>query len=383
MGRPTCLPARLSVWLQGPLSAEQLRRLREHRYTSLGQSVLDAALQPWWEWLLCFVPLHIAPNALTLLGLFANAVSTLGLIATCPGARETAPHWLYACCSLCLLVYQSLDALDGKQARRTGTASPLGELFDHGCDAVSTVFLAVGVCVAVRLGSHPALTLFLCCIGNLLFYCAHWHAYVSGTLRFGRLDVTEVQFAIMGFHSISFVFGPEVWDVQLVPGVPWKFLPVLLVAVAFLYTLNYNLPAVWGRKFSKAGTGTFLPGIPLAIGMTMAIVVASCSPGSVLRSQPCLFCLMLGLNVAKLATLLVVCQMTMSPICVLDSAFFSPTLLLINILLGCPIPESTALLTAIVISTMDLFLYSFRLCRQISYFLHISIFTLPYTDGAR
>lgn len=31
-----------------------------------------------------------------------------------------------------LFVYQSLDAIDGKQARRTGTSGPLGELFDHG-----------------------------------------------------------------------------------------------------------------------------------------------------------------------------------------------------------------------------------------------------------
>ena len=37
-----------------------------------------------------------------------------------------------------LFIYQSLDAIDGKQARRTNSNSPLGELFDHGCDALST-----------------------------------------------------------------------------------------------------------------------------------------------------------------------------------------------------------------------------------------------------
>lgn len=30
-----------------------------------------------------------------------------------------------------------MDSIDGKQARRTGTSSPLGELFDHGCDAIN------------------------------------------------------------------------------------------------------------------------------------------------------------------------------------------------------------------------------------------------------
>jgi hypothetical protein len=41
-------------------------------------------------------------------------------------------------CGIGLFIYQSLDAIDGKQARRTGSSTPLGELFDHGCDSVST-----------------------------------------------------------------------------------------------------------------------------------------------------------------------------------------------------------------------------------------------------
>ena len=40
-----------------------------------------------------------------------------------------------------LFLSHTLDGIDGKQARRTGTSSPLGELFDHGCDAWATVFI--------------------------------------------------------------------------------------------------------------------------------------------------------------------------------------------------------------------------------------------------
>ena len=47
------------------------------------------------------------------------------------------PGWASALCAVGLFVYQSLDAIDGKQARRTNSGSPLGELFDHGCDAIS------------------------------------------------------------------------------------------------------------------------------------------------------------------------------------------------------------------------------------------------------
>ena len=48
-----------------------------------------------------------------------------------------APAWTYLFTAFSLFAYQSLDAIDGKQARRTNSSTPLGELFDHGCDAVS------------------------------------------------------------------------------------------------------------------------------------------------------------------------------------------------------------------------------------------------------
>lgn len=73
-----------------------------------------------------------------------------------PDAKVEAPRWACALSALGLFVYQSLDAIDGKQARRTGTANPLGELFDHGCDSLSTVFVALSACVAVQLGYVPA-----------------------------------------------------------------------------------------------------------------------------------------------------------------------------------------------------------------------------------
>ncbi|KAG8771220.1 hypothetical protein FRC15_003564, partial [Serendipita sp. 397] len=38
-------------------------------------------------------------------------------------------YWVWG---VSLFLYQSLDAIDGKQARRTGMAGPLGEMFDHG-----------------------------------------------------------------------------------------------------------------------------------------------------------------------------------------------------------------------------------------------------------
>lgn len=72
-----------------------------------------------------------------------------------PDAKVEAPRWACALCALGLFIYQSLDAIDGKQARRTGTSNPLGELLDHGCDSISTVFVALSACIAVQLGYYP------------------------------------------------------------------------------------------------------------------------------------------------------------------------------------------------------------------------------------
>lgn len=48
-----------------------------------------------------------------------------------------------------------------------------------------------------------------------LFYCAHWQTYVSGTLRFGKVDVTEAQFTIMAILTISAIFGPSIWSAKV------------------------------------------------------------------------------------------------------------------------------------------------------------------------
>ena len=48
----------------------------------------------------------------------------------CPA--EIAPWWVYFLNGAAGLIYLHLDCIDGKQARRTKSSSPLGQLFDHG-----------------------------------------------------------------------------------------------------------------------------------------------------------------------------------------------------------------------------------------------------------
>lgn len=107
------------------------------------------------------------------------------------------PSWAYLICAIGILLYQVLDAIDGKQARRTGSNNQLGEIFDHGCDAISTFCVAISGISAAALNEFPYLMLaFVLCI-EILNYIYHWQTYVSGVLYFKR----SVSCLILVFNS--------------------------------------------------------------------------------------------------------------------------------------------------------------------------------------
>lgn len=56
---------------------------------------------------------------------------------------EVAPWWVYFLNGFAGLVYLHLDCIDGKQARRTKSSSPLGQLFDHGKTTASPFKLCI------------------------------------------------------------------------------------------------------------------------------------------------------------------------------------------------------------------------------------------------
>jgi ethanolaminephosphotransferase len=83
-------------------------------------------------------------------------------------------------------VYECIaDGIDGKQARRTQTTGPLGELFDHGLDSW-TAFL-IPACLYSVFGRDvngiPPLRMYFCLWNIFLnFYLSHWEKHNTGVL---------------------------------------------------------------------------------------------------------------------------------------------------------------------------------------------------------
>lgn len=70
------------------LSAVQLRRLADHKYSSSGRSLLEPPCQLYWNWLVQQIPTWVAPNTLTITGLLVNVITTIMLVYYCPTATE-------------------------------------------------------------------------------------------------------------------------------------------------------------------------------------------------------------------------------------------------------------------------------------------------------
>ncbi|KAL0114241.1 hypothetical protein PUN28_011502 [Cardiocondyla obscurior] len=371
------------------LSPGQLKRLSEHKYSCTSNSLLDGLLQPWWDWLVSKVPLWLAPNLITVLGLVVNIATTLILVYYSPDARAEAPRWACFLCALGLFVYQSLDAIDGKQARRTGTSTPLGELFDHGCDSISTVFVALSACIAVQLGYYPTWMFFQCFCAMTLFYCAHWQTYVSGSLRFGKVDVTEAQFTIIGIHLISAIFGPEIWMMEIpVLGVGTFSTYMAMVFYAGYIHVFLEFCKVFesggiGKNGSTiAGTSVLSPIIPFSFVVVPAFIIYRKSAEHVYENHPALYILSFGMVAAKVTNRLVVAHMTKNEMQYLDSSLIGPAMLFLNQYFNFFIKEYYVLWVCFIWVTLDLFRYSAQVCLEICDHMKIKLFRIPCNNHA-
>ncbi|XP_033216092.1 cholinephosphotransferase 1 isoform X3 [Belonocnema kinseyi] len=368
------------------LSPGQLKRLSEHKYSCTSVSFMDAILQPWWDWLVGKVPVWLAPNLITIIGLMVNIVTTLVLVYYSPDAKGEAPRWACFLCAVGLFVYQTLDAIDGKQARRTGTSTPLGELFDHGCDSISTVFVALSACIAVQLGYYPTWMFFQCFCAMTLFYCAHWQTYVSGSLKFGKVDVTEAQFTIITIHLISAIFGPKIWMMELpYTGTEVKVFPLWgAVGVAVLLaqsSMSVILAGGVGKNGSTvAGTSVLSPIIPFSFVVVPAFIIYRKSTEHVYENHPALYILAFGMVAAKVTNRLVVAHMTKNEMQYLDSSLIGPAMLFLNQYFNFFIKEYYVLWMCFIWVTLDLLRYCAQVCMEICAHLNIQLFRIPVID---
>ncbi|MFT7816897.1 hypothetical protein Z043-108980 [Arapaima gigas] len=255
-------------------------------------------------------------------------------------------------------------------------------LFDHGCDAVSTVFVAVGTCICCGMGAYPNWMFFCGFVGMFMFFCAHWQTYVSGTLRFGLVDVTEVQIAIIIMYLMSAFGGVGLWDTKLpVLGVKLHSFPILGIIGGALYSCFNYFQVILSGGVGKNGstvadTSVLSPGLHIGLILTMAFIIFKKSSSQLFELHPCLYIITFGLVISKISNKLVVAHMTKSELYLQDTAFIGPGLLFLNQYFNSFVDEYFVLWAALLLSLVDLTRYCTGVCLQIATHLRINVFSI-------
>jgi ethanolaminephosphotransferase len=201
-----------------PAACENLPRFQ---YKGQDRSLLYAhVLSPLAQFCVDHLtPRWIAPNLITLIGLLfmISSYAIMWYYAATMLLLENVspPRWIYLWNAICIFIYQTLDNIDGKQARRTGSSSPLGLLFDHGCDAVNSLFGSTGwmICMQLHL-KRDALQCFIVLFGPYaLFYIGTWEEYYTGQLIMPIVNgPNEGLLGAILMSLTSYVKGPDFWQ---------------------------------------------------------------------------------------------------------------------------------------------------------------------------
>ena len=318
-----------SRYFVGYLSESGAQHVRAYKYAGGDDSlILKYVTNPIYERLVLLFPTWLAPNIITLAGLCCTASTYVLFHHYCPFLYGVAPWWAYVLNAMSILAYQGLDAMDGKQARRTGSGSALGLLFDHGCDAFNGTIMSLTMCSVAQMG--PGLVSFTMWMSaTAVFLSATIEEFYTGEMRLGVINGPNegLMIAVVS-NLVTVVIGPHFWNASSpFLGMPWnKALLALTILCGFVTKID-NWCRIFGAIWSKRRTAClrwrvypelgkfnyfvamsrFAPFLLLCFGTFVWIAI---SPSNIMQRHPRAMSWVMGFLFSKLATMLMLSHIT-------------------------------------------------------------------------
>mmetsp|Transcript_14579 Transcript_14579/g.20605 ORF Transcript_14579/g.20605 Transcript_14579/m.20605 type:complete len:439 (-) Transcript_14579:230-1546(-) len=245
----------LHVWVwedaeSSVLTKEGLNNIANHKYTPGTYTILDTALNPIWAALTDLLPMSLAPNMVTTLGGLHCGLAYAVTWYYSPNFDLTVPDWVCVLNGYCIIAYYTLDCMDGKQARRTGTSSPLGQLFDHGFDCICNLAHLSNIAAFSMLGGSYYYFLIQATL-QFCFFMAQWEEYYTHILPHssGNIGVTEVNY-FMGLISLlnGFIDRDAFYKApmnQILPSVVLEMIPESYNHYAEEYEVRHVGAILW------------------------------------------------------------------------------------------------------------------------------------------
>ncbi|KAI1801708.1 Choline/ethanolaminephosphotransferase [Daldinia bambusicola] len=219
---------------------EFLPNLKTYKYSGVDHSLTSKyILKPFYNnaVIKCF-PMSMAPNLITLTGFMFIVANFFTLLWYNPTLDQDCPSWVYYSWAVGLFLYQTFDAVDGAQARRTRQSGPLGELFDHGVDALNTSLECLIFAASQNMGQswYTVASLFA---SLQTFYVQTWEEYHTGTLTLGIVNgpVEGILIIVLVYALTGFMGGASFWQRSMLEtlGVPQS-----LGIPEYIYKLSFT-----------------------------------------------------------------------------------------------------------------------------------------------
>ncbi len=229
-------------------------RIYKYQYSSINKSLVDRLLKYWWRLAIKFIPAKASANLVSIVGNTGSWFATALLCGLVVGPIDVAARrspWLFGLAALGIAFYHSLDAMDGIQARRTGSSGPLGEFVDHWFDSFNIFFMPLGLFMAFPV--LPSAWLFIAIFACLF---ADWtnlrEVKMTNQLYFGPLSSEEGTVALLLAYLSMWFVGYDFWARPLPGlGVPPIHLGYLVMIGGFFVTGLRSFfvgRMAWGRE---------------------------------------------------------------------------------------------------------------------------------------
>lgn len=308
---------------QEELSDEALMPLKSYKYSSVDKSFIsNYILRHYWNAFVELLPMWLAPNMVTLLGFFFIIGNVFLICIVMPDMVGPGPWWLYISFAIGVWMYSTLDNVDGKQARRTGTSSGLGELFDHGIDSLNCTLASLLETAAMGLGAST-LGAWTALVPCLAMYFSTWETFHTHTLYLGYFNgPTEGLLIAISIMIASGIWGPGIWsqpitDLINIPAifgdnsVKDLWIPILLGGffLAHLPGCVYNV-YVARRKQGLPLTPLLKEWVPM-IGFTLCCMLWMFSPysGILKENHLVLFCWTISFVFGRMTTMIILAHL--------------------------------------------------------------------------
>lgn len=215
---------------------------------------------------LLFSP-KVAPNTITLLGFVFEFVSFLLSFVYSKGLSQPQPGWVSILGGICLFFYQTCDNVDGRQARRTGSSSAIGQFFDHAVDAFVDVFEMLKLCAAFQFGASLTtwVVAFSIAVG---YYVAFWNQFVNNLMYLGWLNFCIEGLLIFATSQVAIGIKPELY--KLGENTIFRIIVGSVTVITISYTFLYMFYGAF--KDTKKMYSTVMSFLPVFTTTVLSIL---------------------------------------------------------------------------------------------------------------